>query len=264
MHEPSIKETAFDCPHCGAYTTQYWHNTYVKFIRNDSKVPFIPPDDFEDKIKKVNDWEPDRKREFLERFKKIRSKIVFTDNETDYSEKPCLQNLFVSQCYNCKRWSVWINEDLTYPPKKFGAPPNQDLPPDVLAIVDEARGILDLSPKGSAALLRLAIQMLCKYLGKAGNDLNDDIASLVADGLNPIVQKSLDIVRVIGNESVHPGSIDLNDDKDTAIRLFDLVNIITEQMITQPKHVEALFEKLPESKRSAIEDRNKKALEKDE
>jgi len=35
-----------------------------------------------------------------------------------------------------------------------------------------------------------------------------------------MILQSLDIVRVIGNESVHPGVIDLKDDRHTALRLF--------------------------------------------
>ena len=54
-------------------------------------------------------------------------------------------------------------------------------------------------------------------LGEKGEKLDDDIANLVKRGLNPTVQKSLDIVRVIGNEAVHPGVLDLKDDRDTAI-----------------------------------------------
>jgi hypothetical protein len=258
MHEPSIKETAFNCPHCGAYTTQYWHNTYVKYIRDDPKTPFFPPVDFEERLDKFPDTDHERKKRLIEYSKKIRSKVVFTNKETDYGDKPQLHNLYVSQCYNCQKWAVWISEDLIYPPKKFGAQPNQDLPDGILAVVEEARSIIEASPKGAAALLRLAIQMLCKHLGQSGENLNMDIAALVSGGLNPIVQKSLDVVRVIGNESVHPGSIDLNDDKDTAIRLFDLVNIIADQMITQPKHVENLYNKLPESKRKAIDKRDGK------
>jgi hypothetical protein len=138
--------------------------------------------------------------------------------------------------------------------------PNAALPNNIRALVDEARSILDMSPKGAAALLRLSIQMLCKHLGESGNNLNNDIANLVKKGLNPMVSKSLDIVRVIGNESVHPGTIELSDNKDIAIRLFDLVNIIAEQMITHPKHVNEIYKKLPESKRAAIEERNMKAL----
>ncbi len=257
MKEPSISETAFSCPHCGAYTTQYWHVTMSKFIREDPKVPFLPPDGIEERVRAVKDWDEEKKLEQIDKFKKIRAKLVFSDGESEYGNWPKLQNVFTSQCYNCKRWAIWVNEDIVYPPKKFGSMPNQDLPADVAGVVEEARGIIDASPKGAAALLRLAIQMLCKHLGEPGNNLNDDIASLVSKGLNPVVQKSLDVVRVIGNESVHPGSINLDDDKDTAIRLFDLINIIAEQMITQPKQVNELYEKLPESKRKAIEKRDK-------
>ncbi|MBN2316467.1 MAG: DUF4145 domain-containing protein [Sedimentisphaerales bacterium] len=257
MHEPSIKETAFDCPHCDAYTTQYWHNCYVKFLQEDSKTPFVPPKDFEERVDSVDDWDAEEKQKYKKQFRKLLSKKLFTDDEADYGEKNILHNLFISQCYNCKKWAVWVNDTLVYPPKKFGTLPNQDLPEEILAVVEESRQILDNSPKGASALLRLAIQMLCKHLGKPGENLNNDIAALVSDGLNPVVQKSLDVVRVIGNESVHPGSIDLNDDKDIAMRLFDLVNIICEQMITRPKQVQDLYDKLPESKRKAINNRDK-------
>jgi len=257
MHEPSVTETAFSCPHCEAYTTQHWHQGVVKFIRKDPKIPFIPPDDFKERVAAVEGWDREEKQKAIVQFEKMRAKILFTDEASEYGDWPDLHNLFLSQCYNCKKWAVWVNEDLVYPPKKFGALPNQDLPEDVLAVVEEGRQVLDTSPKGAAALLRLAIQMLCIHLGKPGKDLNKDISALVSEGLNPVVQKSLDVVRVIGNESVHPGTIDLNDDRDTAIRLFDLINIICEQMITQPRQVEELYQKLPESKREAIEKRDK-------
>ena len=96
-------------------------------------------------------------------------------------------------------------------------------------------------------------------LGEKGKNIDDDIASLVGKGLNPLVQQSLDVVRVIGNEAVHPGVMNLKDDRETAATLFGLVNAIAEQLITNPKTVQALYEKLPESKRVAIAARNYKA-----
>lgn len=260
MNEPSVKETAFSCPHCGAYTTQYWHSCYVSYIRDDPKVPYLPDADFEERVK-ASDIEAELKQKFIEEARKLRTKNLFTAEKPEYLTVPRLNNLFLSRCYNCKKWAVWVYEDIVYPPRKFGAMPNQDLPSDILAIVEEARSILDASGKGAAALLRLSIQKLCKHLGETGKDLNRDIANLIQKGLNPVVAKSLDVVRVIGNESVHPGSIDLNDNKAIAARLFDLVNIIAEQMITQPKRVEELYNKLPEAKRKAIEDRNTKVLQ---
>jgi hypothetical protein len=105
-------------------------------------------------------------------------------------------------------------------------------------------------------LLRLAVQKLCKHLGGAGDNLNHDIAALVRKGLPARVQQALDVVRVIGNNAVHPGEIDLRDDRATAEGLFRLVNLIAEIMISQPKHVSDMFASLPEGARKAIETRD--------
>jgi hypothetical protein len=72
------------------------------------------------------------------------------------------------------------------------------------------------------------------------------------------VQQSLDIVRVVGNEAVHPGTMDLKDDTAIATRLFELVNAIADQMISHPKAVDEMYSKLPPEKRKAIEARDKK------
>ena len=72
----------------------------------------------------------------------------------------------------------------------------------------------------------------------------------------PKVQQSLDAVRVIGNESVHPGQMDMTDDTDTARALFSLVNVIAEPLISAPKQVEAIFNSLPPSKLAEIEKRD--------
>jgi hypothetical protein len=167
-------------------------------------------------------------------------------------------NLSLSKCFACAKVAIWVRDSLVYPPQKTGPEANADLPPDVLADYEEAQSILTLSPRGAAAMLRLAIQKLCKDLGESGENLNSDIANLVTKGLNPVVQMSLDIVRVIGNESVHPGTIDLRDNRDTALRLFGLVNLIAEQMITAPNHVKALYGTLPPEKLAQIEKRDKK------
>jgi hypothetical protein len=105
--------------------------------------------------------------------------------------------------------------------------------------------------------LRLSIQILCKELGESGSNINNDIAALVKKGLNPIIQQSLDIVRVVGNDSVHPGEIDMTDNREVAEKLFTLVNLVCNQMITVPNSVKDLYESLPEGKRKGIEERDK-------
>jgi hypothetical protein len=142
-------------------------------------------------------------------------------------------------------------------PSTGSAPlPNPDLPEPLKTDYNEARSICGPSPRGAAALLRLVVQKLCKYLGQSGVDLNADIANLVSKGLSPKIQKALDVVRVIGNEAVHPGQIDLNDNPAIASQLFALVNLIVEAMITQPRAVDKIYDSLPESKRKAIDVRD--------
>ena len=122
--------------------------------------------------------------------------------------------------------SAWYEGHLIYPDQGTGPPSNPDLPEDVRADYLEAQSIANKSPRGAAALLRLAIQKLCKQLGEPGENINADIASLVKKGLHVRVQQALDVVRVIGNNAVHPGQIDLKDDRETAAALFDLVNLV--------------------------------------
>lgn len=142
-------------------------------------------------------------------------------------------------------------------PNKVTAPlPNTDLSEDFKKDFEEARQIANLSPKGAAALLRLVIQKLCVQLGEPGKDINKDIGSLVKKGLPAAVQKALDIVRVIGNESVHPGQIDLNDNPAIISKLFELVNMIAAKMITEPKDIDKLFDGLPTGKKEAIQKRD--------
>jgi hypothetical protein len=181
-----------------------------------------------------------------------RKKPFFHVDEMPDSSRLKLANVWVSSCFNCKEIAIWVHEKLTYPDEKTGTPPNPDIPEQIRNDIEEARSILNLSPRGAAALLRLSIQKMCVHFGEKGKNIDDDIKSLVQKGLSVKVQQALDIVRVIGNEAVHPGSIDLNDDKKTAEGLFNIVNLIADQLISQPKHVEEMYGKLPSAKLDAI------------
>jgi hypothetical protein len=166
-------------------------------------------------------------------------------------------NFAICRCDRCGEFSTWINKILIHPPSLTSPPPNPDIPEDIRLDIEEARAILSNSPRGASALLRLTIQKLCAFLGEKGKNINDDIAALVKKGLPIKVQQALDIVRVVGNNSVHPGQIDLKDDMETANTLFGLVNLIADVLITQPKHVEELYNTVvPETQREAITKRD--------
>ncbi|HEY5695298.1 MAG TPA: DUF4145 domain-containing protein [Candidatus Saccharimonadales bacterium] len=136
--------------------------------------------------------------------------------------------------------------------------PNTDLPQDVIDDYNEAASILQLSPKGAGALLRLAIQKLCDELEPGDGDLNEKIGKLVGRGLDSKIQQALDIVRVIGNEAVHPGQIDIDESPETVTQLFKLVNLIAQRMLTEPKEVQEIYNQLPPAKLAGIADRDKK------
>lgn len=135
--------------------------------------------------------------------------------------------------------------------------PSPDMPAPVKKDYEEANAVFLVSPRASAALLRVAIEKLCNEINKSDDSVFEGIGKLVKKGLDEKVQRALDIVRVTGNEAVHPGQIDFNDTPETAQRLFKLVNIIVERLITLPKEIDDVYDGLPEDKRKAIENRDK-------
>jgi hypothetical protein len=177
--------------------------------------------------------------------------VAIRDNQPYYCD-----GWKIAICQHCIEPSIWLNQVMIYPSTGNAPAPNADLSEDVANDYLEARSILSLSPRGAAALLRLAVQKLCIELGEKGRDLNADIASLVRKGLLPQVQQALDAVRVVGNNAVHPGEINLQDNVAVAGMLFQLVNLIAEQLISTPKRVAAVFQELPASNLAAIAKRD--------
>ena len=170
---------------------------------------------------------------------------------------PSGDELHICTCENCKSYLLWKNDEMIYPITSLAPSPNIHMPQNVKEIYEEARVVYRYSKKSSSALLRLALQLLCKELGKRGKNINDDIKSLVQDGLSPMIQKSLDIIRVTGNEAVHPGVIDFNDEEnDIALSLFKIMNLIVEKIIVEPQEIQNIYSQLPEDKRKAIEKRD--------
>ncbi len=168
-----------------------------------------------------------------------------------------LQNFRIAKCRHCELPNIWLGDKMVYPLTGNVELANQDLPDDIKNDYNEAKNIVNISPRGAAALLRLAVQKLCIHLGEKGTNINDDIKSLVKKGLPQTMQQALDSVRVIGNNAVHPGTIDLNDNIEIAYALFGFVNIICEMLISQPKKIKEYYEKhIPENIRNGIEKRD--------
>ncbi|MBV7469143.1 DUF4145 domain-containing protein [Aeromonas sp. sif0611] len=159
-------------------------------------------------------------------------------------------------CEHCEQHSVWSNKRLVFPYASQAEPMHQDLPEECRAEYEEARDIVGRSPRGAAALLRLCLQKLMPHLGEQGKNINEDIKSLVAKGLSPVVQKALDFCRVVGNNAVHPGELTIEDTPEIAQQLFKMINFIVEDRITRPKEVQALYDQLPKNSKDGIAKRD--------
>ena len=238
---PRYNIDKFTCPHCLTVARQDWFSGY-----NVNKAIYdVYKHDFLSYRESVSDYEASNIKMFLEQMQNKLPKYV--DNRL------LPQNLSIARCQACDDFSVWIDKKIIYPKSIPIERPNEDMNEDIRELYNEAKSIFLDSPKGATALLRLSLQKLLIQIGKDGKNINKNIKELVQDGLNTKVQKALDILRVVGNSAVHPGQIDLDDNKDIALKLFKILNLIANEMITKPKELDFLYEEIiPEETKEHI------------
>jgi hypothetical protein len=186
---------------------------------------------------------------------------LWSDIITQYGgAPPSFANDFrVSTCMRCKLHGIWYEKQMVFPDITPVEPPNADLTDEIKADYEEAARIVNRSPRGAAALLRLCVQNLCIALGEDGKKIDDDIKALVRKGLSPTIQKALDSLRVIGNNAVHPGQIALKDDPAIAAKLFKFLNLIAQTMISDPKEIDDTYNSLPTTALDSIKKRDDSA-----
>ena len=178
-----------------------------------------------------------------------------------------------AKCYKCKKKSLWRKEvidikivgSMIYPDTGNAPFPVEDMPEDVRVDYLEAASIFSKSHHGGAALLRLALQKLLKHLGQEGKNINEDIRALAQNGSLPVkVIQVADTLRITGNNAVHPGTMSDEDFDDVAEKMFDLINFIVRKAITEPKELDELYLKVPESARKSAEMQDEKNKDKSE
>ena len=219
---PEYRSDGFNCPYCNAYAKQTWA------VLGGSKRSWLATDSGY----VIDDWD-----------------VIYIDEEPVY----------VSLCARCENATLWLCEKIIYPLARMAPPANSDLPDNVKEMYEEASAIAGLSARAACALLRVAIEMLLKDLGhvKENGNINDSIGELVQAGVDKRVQRALDVVRVTGNNAVHPGTIDFDDSTDVS-SLFELINYIADTLITRPNKASEMFDNLPEGAKRGIKRRDSK------
>lgn len=170
-----------------------------------------------------------------------------------------------SLCAACTKETVWYNTDgssdwrIIWPKQsKVGKEPNPDMPDKVRETYEEARSIGSSSPRAATALLRLATEyLIVDQVGRKIN-LNEGIGELVKGNRMPKrVQRVADYLRLSGNDAVHTVQAIQDDDPEgTTEMLFDFLNTLVDELITNPNQVDSLYDRIPEEKRSSIEKRD--------
>jgi len=155
----------------------------------------------------------------------------------------------LSLCLRCGNYALWLDDKMVYPGSSIAPLPATAMPMSVKEDFLEGRNVVNASPRAAGALLRLALQKLMLCLGESGKNLDNDIANLARKGLPKKIYKALEALHVIGNEAVHPGTMSAKDDMNTAIALFNLLNMMVDIMISQPKNFNEICRRIPKSKK---------------
>ena len=242
---PKLMSNKFQCPHCKVVAQQKWFNENEASLIAHNIISHM----FYDYRKGSQTYQQEAVEKFIKEIEKGFS----------VSYRKFIPSKFsISTCNSCNNISVWIDQEIVYPRKISVNMPNEDLSEEIKSLYNEAATIYMDSPKGATALLRLALQMLLKQIGKEGKNINNDIQELVSEGLSPKIQQALDLLRVVGNNAVHPGQINFDDNSGIALKLFHILNFIADELITKPKELDRLYnEIIPESTRAHINTRDK-------
>ena len=194
------------------------------------------------------------------------SSISYGEVEVIYGEKRfyskgILGGLSLSICYHCGKKVLWHNENMLLPRQMTVPEPSEDVPQKIKKIYIEAGKVLIDSARASGALMRLALEQLLQEINKNDLKLNENVKKLMEIGVPDQLIKALTILRVNGNDIMHTGEIKILQKKEDVLYLFELFNMIVEELITRPKRLNESYGKIPETIRKQIEDdanKNKK------
>ena len=225
---PSVELTRFDCSVCGIRAQQKWYTIHLFGL---AKSPY-------------RDGKPRDKRS---------QQSLGATPERMFS---LANRVWISSCTECNWYCLWVDDRLVWPSGTSGPAPHADMPEDIRHDYHEARAVMDQSPRASAALLRVVVERLCKHLDAKGATLAEKIEHLVEQGLPAELQKLFDATRLIGNDAVHPGKLDLADNRDTVAKLFESVDFIVEEMITRRQRIRVLGDSLSDEIERAARSRD--------
>src|SRR4051812_43900037 len=190
---PAIDQVAFTCPHCDVLARQFWFSVHADPLKSDEK-PIVATAETVKTLTfgDIEEAERDRKLKWAEQ---MASGRPFLEVHREFRNRD-VQNVSICYCFSCNEMCLWVYDQLVWPTRAGGRELEPVAPPDVRRECEETSQTLEASPRGAVALLRLAIEKLCKDLGVSDERLNDDLAFLIREDVDARVQKVLDAARI--------------------------------------------------------------------
>jgi hypothetical protein len=80
---PSIREVAFNCPHCGAYTSQKWYHVYATERPRDLGAPGVVTQETLDRIDADINMSEESRKSIKAFFERSRTGRIFFDQMSE-------------------------------------------------------------------------------------------------------------------------------------------------------------------------------------
>lgn len=233
---PIFKREIFTCPHCKLDCKQNW--IYFK-------------DNLEKDQKKGNI------KSSVALLGGVGLALALSTGAFKKSNYETLSELSFSVCKSCTGYIIWKGENRLYPKENKLPEPSKYMPIEAAEIFEEARQLFEFSPRSSSALLRLSLEIILRnILNEKNKTLNQMIGQLVIADIDEHIKKGLDIIRYYGNQSIHTGEINLEENMDSVELLFEFVNYIVDDLIGKKSKIDEQYSKLPHPIKKAISSRD--------
>ncbi|MEH6990879.1 DUF4145 domain-containing protein [Cytobacillus firmus] len=235
--QPIFKREIFTCPYCKKDGKQNWIHLKDK-LDKDTKIDNV-------KIGTIL---------AMPVLGSVVAGSVLSKNKISYK---MLSQLSFSVCAGCAGYIIWKDGNRLYPKEITLPEPSKYMLKDAAEIYEEARLIFELSPRSSSALLRLSLEIILRnILNEYNKTLNQMIGQLAIEDIDEHTKKGLDIIRYHGNQCIHTGEINLEENKDSVESLFTLVNYIVDDLIGKKQKIDEQYSKIPHAVRKAISKRD--------
>ena len=221
--EPKLGAESFSCPHCNAVAQQDWYSLFLK-PENADEVDVLTPErvTIRTLVQGKGEWNDIKEvDQFVERLKK--NEVTYLYQKHSQSVKAKMVNLHLSSCHTCNGFALWVGDRLAFPYNV------EKMPAFIQEDFEEAAAILNQSPRGATALMRICIQKLVPLLKRDGSYLNDYMSAVVRKGLELEIQQSMEVLQVLRNDSGQPTTLETQEDKEMALRFLNSLKAVLER-----------------------------------